>query len=238
MNIKRALVGLVVLGALAAAVTGWQRARQLQSENERLRTELQRLKEQAATAAEAQFKLRDEELQQLRAEAKDVSKLRGEVTRLRVAAKDADALRVQNEQLRGAAAVAAKPPTTNAAPQGKFPRESWTFAGYATPESALVSAVWAMREGKTQVFLDSLTPEEQARMAKQWENKSEAEIAAEQQKEVSTVTSVRVIEQQDVSPDEVEMTFFIEGDNRMEVVKLKRIANDWKFGGTVRERVK
>src|ERR1051326_8457212 len=112
MNIKRALVGLVVLGALAAAVTGWQRARQLQSENERLRTELQRLKEQAATAAEAQFKLRDEELQQLRAEAKDVSKLRGEVTRLRVAAKDADALRVgvQNEQLRGAAAVAAKPP--------------------------------------------------------------------------------------------------------------------------------
>ena len=174
----------------------------------------------------------------MRAEAKDVSKLRGEVTRLRVAAKDADALRVQNEQLRGAAAVAAKPPTTNAAPQGKFPRESWTFAGYATPESALVSAVWAMREGKTQVFLDSLTPEEQARMAKQWENKSEAEIAAEQQKEVSTVTSVRVIEQQDVSPDEVEMTFFIEGDNRMEVVKLKRIANDWKFGGTVRERVK
>src|ERR1044071_6489540 len=228
MNIKRALVGLVVLGALAAAVTGGQRARQLQSENERLRTELQRLKEQAATAAEAQFKLRDEELQQLR----------GEVARLRVAAKDADALRVQNEQLRGAAAVAAKPPTTNAAPQGKFPRESWTFAGYATPESALVSAVWAMREGKTQVFLDSLTPEEQARMAKQWENKSEAEIAAEQQKEVSTVTSVRVIEQQDVSPDEVEMTFFIEGDNRMEVVKLKRIANDWKFGGTVRERVK
>ena len=74
----------------------------------------------------------------------------------------------------------------------QFPRDSWTFAGYSTPEAALVSAVWAMKEGKPQVFLDSLSAEEQARMAKAWENKSEDEIAAKHQQDVSQITGVRV----------------------------------------------
>src|SRR5262249_48274552 len=131
-----------------------------------------------------------------------------------------------------AAAVAPNVPT----PADQFPRENWTFAGYATPEAALVTAVWAMKEGKPQKYLDSLSPEEQARMAKAWANKSEDEIAAKHQQDVSQITNVRLMNRKEISPDEVQFTVLIEGPNRMETVSMKRFGADWKFGGFIRDR--
>src|SRR6266404_4423809 len=228
MKILRWLVAFVVMVVMVAAVAGWQRVQQLRAENELLRTELQRLKEQSSAAAAAQAKQQEEELQRLRAEAKDVFKLRGEVSQLRSAAKEAETLRARNEQLRaqnqqsrpgaGAAAPASVAPVASLA---QFPRDSWTFAGYSTPEAALVSAVWAMKEGKPQVFLDSLSAEEQARMAKAWENKSEDEIATKHQQDVSQITGVRVTGRQEIASDEVRLSVFIEGPGRSEIVTMK-----------------
>ena len=93
-----------------------------------------------------------------------------------------------------------------------------------------------MKEGKPQVYLDSLSPEEQVRMAKVWENKSEGEIAAKHQQEVSQITNVRVMNQKEISPEEVQLAVFIEGPNRMEIVSMKRSGADWKFGGFFRDR--
>src|SRR5437867_10797398 len=243
MKLLRGLVLLVLLIAVMAAVVGWQRVEQLRSDNEMLRAELQRLNQQTAAAAEAQSKQYDQELQRLRTQAQEVFKLRNEVTQLRSAVKQADALRAENQQLRarnepGQAGPAAAAPTSPASNTQvvQFPREGWTFAGYSTPQAALVSAVWAMKEGKPQVYLDSLSPEEQVRMAKVWENKSEGEIAAKHQQEVSQITNVRVMNQKEISPEEVQLTVFIEGPNRMEIVSMKRSGADWKFGGFFRDR--
>src|SRR5437660_9660378 len=146
MKILRWLVAFVVMVVLVAALVGWQQVHQLRAENELLRIELQRLKEQSSAAAAAQAKQQDEELQRLRAEAKDVFKLRCEISQLRSAAKEAETLRAQNEQLRArnqqsrpAGSAAAPVPAAPAAPLAQFPRDSWTFAGYSTPEAALVS---------------------------------------------------------------------------------------------------
>jgi RNA polymerase sigma factor (sigma-70 family) len=38
------------------------------------------------------------------------------------------------------------------------PRSSWTFAGYANPESAFQSSIWAISKGDAQTWLASLTP--------------------------------------------------------------------------------
>lgn len=43
--------------------------------------------------------------------------------------------------------------------QTNFPRESWGFAGYATPEAAIESLLWAKSVGDVQAFLASATPE-------------------------------------------------------------------------------
>jgi hypothetical protein len=233
MNIPRLLIfcSTVLLAGCGGDV------KPLQSENESLRAEIAALKARS-TESDA---TREAELKRLQSDAQDAARLRGEVTQLRNAAKDAEKLRAENQQLRtenqklrGAAApanaAAAPAPAT-----GTFPRESWAFAGYTSPESALVSAIWSMQQGNPKQYFDSLTPEEQTRMAKVWENKSEAELAAKHQADVSQIKGMRVLEKQELSVDEVQMSVYIEGVDRTEKVSMKRVGNDWKFGGFIRE---
>src|ERR1051325_8677539 len=96
-------------------------------------------------------------MQRLRAEGQDLLKLRNEVTQLRAGSKEMEKLRAENQQLRSAAAAARTavpptppspvPPVPAAGTGAQFPKESWTFSGYASPDAALVSAIWAMKEG-------------------------------------------------------------------------------------------
>src|SRR5205823_6916352 len=120
--------------------------------------------------------------------------LRNEVSQLRTTTKEADKLRAenqqlrsQNQQLRGAGPTPSSASATPA-PKDQFPRDSWGFSGYATPDAALVSAISAMKEGNPKSYLESLSPEEQARLSKVWENKSAEEIAAKHQQDVSAIT--------------------------------------------------
>jgi hypothetical protein len=226
--------------AVTAAVSGWRTVNRLRAENEALRAELRILKDQHAAAAETASVAHDQELQRLRADAQEVLRLRGEVTQLRSGAKETEKLRGENQQLRAEnqqmRTVSAANTTPSASDVGKdlFKKESWNFAGYASPEAALVSAIWSMKEGNPKTYLDSVSPEEQARMAKVWENKTEAEIAAKHQADVSTISAFRILEQHIVNDNEVQMNVYIEGVGRMEKVSMKRMGSDWKFGGFIR----
>lgn len=210
----------------------------LQAENEVLRAEVAALKARTAETEAA----REAELKRAQAEAQDVARLRGEVTQLRTTAKDAEKLRAENQQLRsenqklhGANAAAATPAPAPTPQAGNFPRESWAFAGYTSPESALMSAIWSMQQGNPKQYFDSLTLEEQARMAKVWENRSEADIAAKHQADVAKITGMRVLNRQELSADEMQLSVYIEGVDRTEKVTMKRVGNDWRFGGFIRE---
>lgn len=242
MNTTRnigAILGATVLTLCLAGCSG--DAKKLQTENEALRAEVAALKARtdASTDAEA---ARDAEVKRLRTDAQDVARLRGEVTQLRTTAKDADKLRAENQQLRsenqqlrGAAAAAPTPPPAPVQAQTSFPRESWTFAGYASPEAALISAIYSMQQGNPKQYFESLTAEEQLRMAKSWEGKSPEEIAAKHVSDTSKITGMKVLNQQAISTDEVQMSVYIEGVDRAEKVSMKRVGNDWKFGGFIRE---
>ena len=238
MKSLQSILLVLMIGALAAAFVGWTKVSQLRSENEALLAENEALRAQSATVADAQSQQRDQEMERLRAEAQDLQKLRNEVSRLRAGSKELDRLRAENQQLRSAVSPAPDPanaPVPPAAPPGsQFPRENWAFSGYASPEAALISAVWAMREGDPKTYLASLSPEEQERMAKTWENASEGEVAAKHQKDVADITGVRVLEKQLVSPTEIVMDVYVEGVGRMEKVSMKRVATEWKFGGFIR----
>ena len=240
----RMIAALSLVGALAAAaVVGWQKVGTLRGENEALRTELEALKSQNATATEAQSQKRNEELHRQQTQNEELARWRGEAAQSRSGTRDAERLRAENVQLRqqnqqlrmagsgGATPVSDPAPASN----DHFSKENWSFAGYATPESALVSAIWSMRDGNPKSYLESLSPDEQERMAKAWQNKSEAELAAKHQQDVSAITGLRLLDRQLVSPDETVMSVYIEGVNRMEKVSMKRVGNDWKFGGFIRE---
>ena len=214
--------------------------KQLRQENETLRAEVEALRARAATPETDAA--RDAELKRPQSDAQDVARLRGEVTQLRTGAKDADKVRAENQQLktenqklRGATAAAATAPAAPAPPPGSFPRESWTMAGYASPEAALVSAIFSMQQGNPKQYFESLTPEEQLRMTKTWEGKSQEEIAAKHLSDTSKITGMKVLNTQEVSADQVVMSVYIEGVDRAEKVSMKRVGNDWKFGGFIRD---
>ena len=241
MKILRWFVLVMLAAAVAAAYFFWNEARSLRAELAALRAETQAVHDQRAVEEEMRSQKRDAELSRLRAEAQEVLKLRNEVRQLRTGARETEKLRADNQQLRAAAeAVAAFAASTPApaAVGGHFPKENWAFSGYATAEAALVSAIWAMKEGNPTTYLESLSPAEQARMAKVWENKSEAEIAAKHQSDVAKITGLRVLEQQVVGDDEAVLVVRIEGVERMEKVSMKRVGNDWKFSGFIRDPAK
>ena len=230
---------LTLLMGVAAGI-GWRRAALLKEENRRLSVEIDGLKQEVAVASEEQNQKRESESKKAAADAQELTKLRGEVSRLRVAANEAEklrgevgALKAQNSQLQ--AQPSAQAPATPAAPD-QFPRQSWAFSGYGTPEAALVSAIWAMKEGKPQVFLDSLSPEEQQRMAQSWQGKSEGEIAAKHQNDVGSIQGVRILSRTPASATEMQMQVFLEGANRVETFKMNQAADQqWKFGGFIRK---
>lgn len=230
-----------LIATFLAGGCGGGNSKQVQAENEALRAEIAVLRSRAADAEAA----RDTDAKRAAVESQDIARLRGEVTQLRTSAKDAEKLRAENQQLRtenqklrGASASAAPapaPPPPAAAGPASFPRETWTFAGYQSPEAALVSAIWSMQQGNPKQYFESLTPEEQLRMTKVWENKSQAEIAAKHQADTATISGMRVTETKPVSAEETVMKVFIEGVNREERVSMKRVGNDWKFNGFIRE---
>ena len=217
-------------------------AKKLQAENEALRAEVEAMRAQiAAPEAEAG---RAAELKRLQATATDAARLRGEVTRLTAAAKDADKLRAENQQLKNenqklrSVAVATPPAPAQAQVPGSFPRESWSNAGYASPEAALVTAIFSMQQGNPKQYFDSLTPEEQARMGKTWEGKSAEEIAAKHVNDTAKITGMKVLNTQEISPGQTVLSVYIEGVDRTEKVNMQRVGNDWKFGGFIRDPAK
>src|SRR4051812_34161035 len=230
---------VLLAAAIAAAVSGWLKVGRLARENAELKAQMESVQQQQTTTASEQNSQAQKEIETLRAQSQELVRLRGEVSQLRSSAKDAEKLRSDLQQLRaenqrlqtGTAAAAA---TNQPPPPDQFPKESWNFAGYATPDAALVSAIWAMKEGNPKTYLESLSPEEQARMSKVWENKSETEIAAKHQSDVSTITGMRVLDRTTISPEEVQMNVDIQGVDRMEKVTMKLINNEWKFGGFIR----
>jgi TolA-binding protein len=242
MKLTLGILTAVLLAALAALWLGARQSGVLRAERDALRVELETLRE-AQGAGDHRARQQETELERLRAEARELLKLRGEINTLRSGLKELDTLRVENRRLQEAAraprpAAPAEAPAARPAAADQFPRDQWAFAGYGTPEAALISAVWAMREGRPQTYLESLSPEEQTRMAAAWQNKTEAEVAAKHQQDVAAITGVRILERQTVSPEEVVLSVHVEGVERVEKVSMKRAGQDWKFGGFRREPAK
>ena len=243
MNTLRIFSPILLATALMLTGCGGD-AKKLQAENDALRAEVAELKARADADAQAAT-TRDAELKRLQTVATEAVRLRGEITQLRSGSKDADSLRAENarlkteyQALRGASAAAANTLATPATAPGHFPRESWSYAGYQSPESALISAIYSMQQGNPKQYFDSLTPEEQVRMSKVWENKSPEEIAAKHVNDTSKITGMRILNTQEVAPGQMVMSVYIEGVDRAEKVSMKRVGEEWKFGGYIRESAK
>jgi hypothetical protein len=236
------LTGLL-LASLAVHVVERRRIAGLRQVNEGLREELAAAQQVIDAKSRDQRGPSNEELVRLRAEAREVHNLRNEVSQLRAGVKEADQLRAENQRLRGAGkplqaapstGVAAPPAATS--PEGYYAKENWAFTGYATPEAALQSVIWAMHEGDTKTLLASVTPEEMERMQKEWGDKSEAQVSADAKRGTDKISGIRILESKTLSDDEVVLSVFAAGgEDKVQKISMKRYGAEWKMAGPKRE---
>jgi hypothetical protein len=153
----------LVTATIAAAVgTGIYEARQASA----LRTRVQTLQQEQAPLTEQTLQLtreRDEATRQLATLGDEIERLNGNTSELLRLRGETGVLRQQTNRLRRLVhALSAALSTTNtvqASPeQRSFPRDSWTFAGFATPEATLQSYLWAKSRGDVKTAFATVTP--------------------------------------------------------------------------------
>jgi len=148
-------------------------------------------------------------------------------------------LRKENARALSAQSQRAAPILAIAASENDFPRESWAFRGYATPESALVSLVWAAVNSDLEQFLNSLSPEQQSRVRLRWQRQGlsdEAQFRNSISNQFGATKTIRILNKEILSDSEVILRLQMEGEKGGTGTvgkKVLRIGNEWKVGATL-----
>jgi hypothetical protein len=232
MNAKSILVG--VLGATALVVVavwlavGYQDRLRLEEENQGLRQQVdqmaelvadnERLSNLVAHASQSQPQAEDQ--------MRELLRLRGEVNLLRQQGKAVGTAPNQNPQPGAAAA-----PT--AATADYWPRNSWSSAGYASPDAAILSSIYAASRGDVQGFLGSITDEVQKSMEMAPDGKSNEALKAVLAAQTGRLKAVRVLGRETQADDSVVVTaaFEEEGGTATKKLLVKKVGTEWKFSG-------
>ena len=233
-KLKLGVISAVVAAGMATPIVMQHRSQaRLRDENQSLRQQVDQL---------VQLKSENERLSNLVVQANnnqlskeqlsELMKLRSEVGELR---KQQKTLGKVQATVGGQSSLTATPPS-EAVKENTIPRESWRFAGYATPETALQSVAWAMSKGDAKTFLASLSPETQKTYAQQFEGKTENEIATLLSEEIGQLPALR-LDRKKVSADG-EVGFVLnshetdDGTTKTRdeaVMTFRKIGGEWKL---------
>jgi hypothetical protein len=161
----------------------------------------------------------------------ELMKLRGEVGVLRGQTNELGKL--QNENRRLQFTKLASQAGMQVAAEDSLPKESWGFVGYADPESAFQSMVWAMREGDAKAFRAGLAPGSDE--YKDSQDKSDADLSEKIKSETEKVTAFKIVGNNVISGDTTIVTVIVEGLNGVARFRMQRIGNSWKMAGRVED---
>ena len=219
------LIGAVLLAGGFALVLEHRATARLREENLALHEQAGQL---AGVEAEHQrltnalAHARDNSLPE--AQLRELLQLRAEVSALRRQTNELAIVQIENYQMRsGSNALSARPPS--APPPEYLPRESWTFAGYADPDSALQSTLWAWSTGDPKAVMASFTPAHRVG----WGFKTDEEIAAQIARNLRAATGFRILDRKNVSDGEFRL-IVSDPDIKQKIgFCYKRIGSEWKF---------
>jgi hypothetical protein len=234
MKAKSVILGVLCAAAVVAVASwlavGHQARLGLEEENQALRQQLDQMGELAAE---------NERLSNLVAQASQVQSLPEdqlqELLRLRA---EVGALRQQAKALKPPHSENRQAPTSaeSSVPTAdNWPKDSWTFVGYANPAAALQSSMWAASKGDVKTFLRSLTGDAQKTAESLFAGKSDSELAAGALALFAGVKSVRVISREVRDDGSVVLTTASEEESGTVTRKalLKKVGNEWKLAGEV-----
>jgi RNA polymerase sigma factor (sigma-70 family) len=123
--------------------------------------------------------------------------------------------------------------TNNGKASAKSP---FTFAGYATPEAAIESMLWAGNQGDFNKFKAACTPEQRERFENKMAGKSADQIRREAIAWSNSLIGYQITQKELISDDEVHLhihaTPSAEGLRSGKViVVMRKIGNEWKQAG-------
>lgn len=119
--------------------------------------------------------------------------------------------------------------------QTNFPRASWKFAGFATPETALQSYMWAKSRGDVKTAFDSATPQLRQEIKDTYfKDKSDEEISAILIDSAKNQTGIQILKKMSAADDQVIYQIHIDGtaDADYSLVTMKKIDDEWKVSST------
>ena len=227
-KLKLGTISAVVIGGLVASlVVQHQSLARLREDNRSLQQQVEELRD--AKNQLAQVAVDQDELAKRQRDQSELLRLRGEVGVLRRQTKELDALEA-SLKTQSAGTV------ETAATADYWPRDSWAFAGYASPDAALQTFVWAASEGDLKTLLGSVAGEAQKRIEKDLEGKSEGEASRKAIDDAINLKSVRVYHRNVQSDDTVIIQAGYENGRITYVEKLfmKKIGNEWKLSDKLR----
>ena len=110
------------------------------------------------------------------------------------------------------------------------------FAGYATPEAAIQSMLWAGSQGDFNGYLEGCTPQQAERMRNKMAGKSKAEVSAAAKAWARAISGYQIDRKDIVSETEVNLHISAppaeEGlRNGRVVVTLKKVGDHWRNAG-------
>jgi hypothetical protein len=168
---------------------------------------------------------------------RELLRLRGEAGVLRQHSKELETVRHENRQARAALESSLSTQSAGAARAAAtadyWPRDSWAFTGYASPDAALQTAFWAANNGDLKALLAGTTGDVRKQIEKDLEGKSESEASIRAMDQVSGLKSVRVLNREVQADDKVVVTASFEDRTETHTAKLlmKKSGNEWKLSG-------
>jgi RNA polymerase sigma factor (sigma-70 family) len=121
--------------------------------------------------------------------------------------------------------VALPKPQPIVAGETEFPKTSWHFAGYTSPESVFMSCMWAVSNGDTNTLLASVSPSENQRLLR-----GHQIITASDRDSFARMTGYRIVDKQVVSDDKVVLVVATGQEPNAEFL-MQRIDGEWKWAG-------
>lgn len=231
------IIALIAVIALAVLLELQYEARhQLRSQNDVMREQSEQLQELEVEnvrlsnmVARVNTPLADQQLAEL-------ADLRQQVEALRKRTNDIAGLQTEIQRLKTVLSAAANPVDGGAPPAvpatDVFPRNSWVFSGYDTPENTIQSIMWAVSEGDQNTYAAGVTPELGNELESEF---ADGSFASDGPQEMGDVTGYRIVDRDVVSGNQVVYTVFMDGPNEFMEIPIQQTTNGWMvtaFGGS------
>lgn len=158
----------------------------------------------------------------------ELEKLRLEVKQLRARTNDIKTLQAEVRRLRGVLSSLSSNTPPDVPIEDIFPRDSWQFSGYDTPEDTLLTVTWAISQGDQDSYMAGLSPELRSEMQSQLADGSFGDVGP---LELSGASGFRILDREAVGENQVVYRIYMDGENDSVDMVLEYIDGQWVVSG-------